>query len=69
MVRWKYTLLVLENMLDQILSPDGGFSFTSDKEFEIDFVKISDNLPKLMAKNWGQTQNNQTCSKAALKAG
>ena len=30
------------------MSPGGGFSFTNNKEFEIDFVKISDNLPKLV---------------------
>jgi len=48
MIRWKYTLLVLDNMLDQIRAPGGAFSFTSDRDFEIDFVKIAENLPKLI---------------------
>jgi hypothetical protein len=41
-------LLVLDNMIDQILSPDGAFSFTSERDYEIDFVKIAENLPKLL---------------------
>ena len=46
--KWKYTLLVLDNMLDQILATSGEFSFTEAKEFEIDFVKIAENLPKMI---------------------
>jgi len=38
------------------MSPGGGFSFTNSKDFEIDFVKISENLPKLVI---GQNYTNQ----------
>jgi len=57
------------------LSPGGGFSFTNSKDFEIDFVKISENLPKLViGENYtspvGPTSANNSSgqSKAALKA-
>ena len=74
-IRWKYTLLVLDNMLDQIMSPGGGFSFTNSKDFEIDFVKISENLPKLViGQNYtspagpGSANGSSAGSKAAVKA-
>jgi hypothetical protein len=57
------------------LSPGGGFSFTNSKDFEIDFVKISENLPKLViGENYTtpatpiSANNSSGQSKAALKA-
>jgi len=57
------------------MSPGGGFSFTNSKDFEIDFVKISENLPKLViGQNYtspptpGGTNGSSGSSKAAVKA-
>jgi hypothetical protein len=47
-IRWKYTLLVLDNMIDQITANNAEFKFSNDKESEINFVQIADNLPKLL---------------------
>jgi hypothetical protein len=47
-IRWKYTLLVLDNMIDQITANNREFKFFNDKESEINFVQIADNLPKLL---------------------
>ena len=57
------------------MSPGGGFSFTNSKDFEIDFVKISENLPKLViGQNYttpapaAGTNGSSASSKAAVKA-
>lgn len=46
MSRWKYTLLVLDNMIDQVKANNGQFKF-SKEESEINFVAIAERLPKL----------------------
>ena len=48
MIRWKYTLLVLDHMIDQITSDNGDFKFSNEKDSEINFVKIADNLPRFL---------------------
>jgi hypothetical protein len=49
MTRWKYTILVLDNMIDQIRSNNGQFKFSStEKDSEINFVSIAEKLPKLL---------------------
>lgn len=49
MTRWKYTLLVLDNMIDQIKANNGQFKFSRpEKDSEINFVTIAEKLPKLM---------------------
>lgn len=40
--RWKYTLLVLDKMLDQIIDRN-----SPSQEFDINFVSIAESLPKL----------------------
>lgn len=52
MTRWKYTILVLDNMIDQIRSNNGQFKFSStEKDSEINFVSIAEKLPKLLVEN------------------
>ena len=63
-MRWKYTLLILDNMLDSILSPSH-FSYTSPK-FDIDFVKIAENLPKMKVEGASQVK---TPGKGVVKGG
>lgn len=51
--RWKYTLLILDSMLDQVnlsrnIKCGQNNTFSMDKENNIDFVKIAENLPKLV---------------------
>lgn len=41
--RWKYTLLILHHMLEQIKTHSSPMT-----EFDIDFVAIADKLPKLV---------------------
>ena len=48
MTRWKYTLLVLDNMIDQVRENNGQFKFSGDKESEINFVQIAEKLPRIL---------------------
>lgn len=47
-IRWKYTLLVLDLMIDQVTSESGDFRFSKEKDSEINFVKIADSLPRFL---------------------
>jgi hypothetical protein len=47
-IQWKYTLLLLDSMIDQIMQTGNGLQLTEEsRKGEIDFVKISETLPKL----------------------
>jgi hypothetical protein len=50
MARWKYTLLVLDYMIDQVKA-NKDFMFTKEGEPEINFVAIAEKLPRLVIPN------------------